>query len=345
MPPRTGAEPAERLASATTPRLARVRQVAALVAGLVLLGLLVWWAGVAEVLGQLRALGWRAPLILVPFMLVNVLDTFGWRRTLPPADARRVPFWSLYLTRMGGEAVNSLTPMGAVGGEPVKAHLLRGLGVGGSDAVASVVIARTALTVAQVIFILIGLAALLHRMEQGLAGALLVAALAAVTVVFTRLLVRMQRRGLASTAWRWLRRIAPHARFVRRLEPRVHEIDTRLADFYHLERHAFRAALLWNLAGWLVGTFEVWLFMRLVNAPIGIRDALVVEALSQPIRAVAVIIPGGLGTQEVGGVALCTLLGMSRPAAVALWLLKRAREVAFDAIGLVYLTRRTARRR
>jgi len=50
---------------------------------------------------------------------------------LPPAVAARVPFVSLYLTRMAGEAVNSLTV--AVGGEPLKAHLLRAFGVSGSD--------------------------------------------------------------------------------------------------------------------------------------------------------------------------------------------------------------------
>jgi uncharacterized membrane protein YbhN (UPF0104 family) len=86
----------------------------------------------------------------------------------------------------------------------------------------------------------------------------------------------------------------------------------------------------------------VKLFMTLLGEPISLRDALIVEALPQPIRAVALIIPGGLGAQEVGGVALCSFLGIPEAAGVALWLLKRGRELVFDAVGLVYLTRRTA---
>jgi hypothetical protein len=54
-----------------------------------------------------------------------------------------------------------------------------------------------------------------------------------------------------------------------------------------------------------------------------------------------VIIPGGLGTQEWGGVALCSFLGMSEYDAATLWLLKRGRELVFDGVGLAYLVRRS----
>ena len=43
--------------------------------------------------------------------------------------------------------------------------------------------------------------------------------------------------------------------------------------------------------------------------------------------------------------ALCRFLGVPEPAAVTLWLLKRARELAFDSVGLAYLARWTASRR
>jgi glycosyltransferase 2 family protein len=81
--------------------------------------------------------------------------------------------------------------------------------------------------------------------------------------------------------------------------------------------------------------------MWLIGAPVPWLDALIIEALSQPIRAAAVVIPGGLGTQEIGGVALCRFLGMGEAEAATLWLLKRGRELVFDGVGLVYLARRS----
>jgi putative membrane protein len=342
MQPPTGAAPAEPPAPAA--RVQRGRHTLALVLGGTLLAVLVYWAGVGPVLDRLRTLGWQAPLILVPYLVVNVLDTFGWRCTLPGDAVARIPFRHLYLARMAGEAVNSVTPTAAIGGEPVKAHLLHRLGVSAADGVASVVIAKTALTVSQVTFILIGLGVLFERLGQRVVGAVWLVGLAVVALGFARLLVRMQRRGLATTVWRWLARIAPRARLVKRLEPRVREIDERLADFYLFQREAFRHATLWHLGGWLLGVGEVWLFLWLIDAPVPLYDALLIESLAQPIRAVAVIVPGGLGAQEVGGVALCTWLGMEEPVAVTLWLLKRARELAFDGVGLAYLTRHATRR-
>jgi putative membrane protein len=310
--------------------------------GALLLALLVSYAGVGPILERLRLLGWRGPLILLPYLVINVLDTYAWRRALPASAAAAVPLHALYLARMAGEAVNSVTPTAAVGGEPVKAYLVRAWGVRASDAVASVVIAKTALTLSQVAFILLGVAVFFQRRHEGARGAGVVFVLVLVAGLFALLVVGAQRRGLVSAVWRWLHRIAPRAALVARLEEKAQAIDERLADFYRIERRTFAAVTLWHFAAWLVGVVEVRLIMGLIGAPVAWRDALVVEALAQPIRAVAVVIPGGLGAQEVGGVALCRLLGIPEAAAVTLWLLKRTRELVFDAIGLLYLTRHTA---
>lgn len=321
----------------------RARRMAALAIGLLLVAALVYSVGLADIVDRLRVLGPAAPLLLVPYLVINVLDTLGWRCTLPADVARRVPFASLYLARMAGEAVNSVTPTAAVGGEPVKAHLLRNWGVPSSDGVASVVIAKTALTVSQIGFILIGLAALFDRLERRALGAFWLAVLIGVGIGFTILMVRLQRRGPISTVWRWLHRIAPHSPLVARLEARAEAIDSRLADFYGAERAAFRNATLLHFCGWLLGIGEVWMIMALIGVPVSVRDALIIESLAQPIRAASLFIPGGLGAQEVGGVALCTFLGVPKPAALTLWLLKRARELLFDGVGLAYLTRQTTR--
>ncbi len=324
------------------PRPAFARTVVAVVLGVALLVLLLYHAGVDEIHERMGALGWLSPLVLLPWSVIACLDARGWRCALPPSVADRVPFRSLVLIRMAGEAVNSVTPTAAVGGEPLKAHLLRAWGVSGSDSMASIVIAKTALTVSQSLFVVLGIAALFERLGRRSLGVAIVVLLLLVTVVFTIGLVRLQRRGPAVTVWRWLQRIAPRAAFVARLQQSAEAIDVRLADFYRIERGAFWRAGLWHLSGWLLGVAEVALIMQLIGAPVTWLDALIIESLSQPIRAAAVVIPGGLGTQEVGGVALCDFLGMAEPEAATLWLLKRGRELVFDGIGLVYLARRSA---
>jgi uncharacterized membrane protein YbhN (UPF0104 family) len=141
--------------------------------------------------------------------------------------------------------------------------------------------------------------------------------------------------------WRLARRIAPRSRLVGKLESAAAQIDQRLGDFYTLEPATFATATCFHLLAWILGAAEVCFFMWLIGSPISYLEGFVIESLSQPIRAAAIVIPAGLGAQEWGGMWLCEMLGMAAPQAVTLWLLKRGREIVFDLIGLAYLAKRT----
>src|SRR5262249_21356062 len=109
----------------------------ALAAGLSLLRWLLPRTGLEPVLQRLGGLGGAAPLVFGACLGLAVVAAGGWRLALPVAARRRIPLPGLMLTRMAGEAVNSLTPAAALG-EPVKAYLLRPWQVTGSEALASV---------------------------------------------------------------------------------------------------------------------------------------------------------------------------------------------------------------
>jgi len=316
--------------------------VLAVAFGLAILGWLLHHAGLAPVWERVRAIGWAAPLLLLPYALVTLCDALGWRYTLPFAARARVPFPSLTLTRMAGEAVNSLTPAAAVGGEPLKAYLLRRWRVSGAEGLASVVISKTALVASQSLFTALGIAALLLRLGRPQLALGWLVVLVLICFVFTAGLVWVQRRSPGTALWRTLRRLAPRAAFVARLEAGAAAFDGRLREFYRWEPRAFLLAATCHFVGWLIGVTEVVVIVVLTGGTVTWLDAFIIETLSQPIRASALVIPGSIGTQELGGVWLCTFLGMPEAEALTLWLLKRAREVLFDAIGLSYLARRTA---
>jgi putative membrane protein len=306
-----------------------------------LLGAFIASSDLRHVADCFRLLGWTAPVILLPEAVVLLADTFGWRSVMPAAMRERVPVPSLYLIRMAGEAVNGFTPTATVGGEPVKAHLLRAFGIAGSEAMATVVVARTALVASQAAFVTAGTIALLAYLGYHRLAAVWLAVQGLAAVAFVVALVRVQQRGLATATCRLARRLAPHSQLVARLEASAAVGDQRLDEFHRLEQPAFRRAMAWHFTGWLLGTSEIQLIMWLTGAPVGFVEALLIESLAQPIRAAALVIPGALGAQEWGGLWLCTMLGMAEPHAVVLWLLKRARETAFDAVGLAYLGKRT----
>jgi putative membrane protein len=92
-----------------------------------------------------------------------------------------------------------------------------------------------------------------------------------------------------------------------------------------------------QLAGWLLGTGEIWLALSYLGSPVSLGDALVIESLTQALSAVAFLIPGAIGVQEGGFVLFCTLLGLPADIGMALALARRFRDLLIFVPGLVAL--------
>jgi putative membrane protein len=314
----------------------------ALLGGIALVTFLVWNVGFDEVLTHLQHIGWRAPLLFLPYLGVALCDAKGWAYAIPPTSAARTaPLWRIALARLAGEAINNLTPTANVGGEPIKVYLLRAHGLTTDAGLASVVAAKTALTVSQIAFILLGLPFFLYRLGWVQTWWWLLAPLLGLAYGFVALLVRWQRRGLMSMAVRGLRRLFPRWQRVRSWEEGAHRIDVHLFSFYDGNWRGFLASVLYHFLGWLLGAVEMWFFFYLMGVAVAPLDCLIIEAMVQPMTAAGLVIPGALGVQEAGGVFLCRLLGLDEGAGLTLMALKRIREAGYNLVGLSVILRVT----
>src|SRR5207245_11518032 len=83
-----------------------VRSGAALAVGALILGLFIYYSDLDAIQEYMGTLGWISPLVLLPYLIVNVFDTLRWRGTLPPHVAAPAPLVALYLARMAERALN-----------------------------------------------------------------------------------------------------------------------------------------------------------------------------------------------------------------------------------------------
>lgn len=305
--------------------MSRVRLAGALL-GAALLAYLVHRVGVEPLLAQLSALSWYSPLLLIPYGLVAVLDTLGWRYTF----GRRLPaFATLFPVRMAGEAVNLTTPTASLGGEPVKAYLLTRARVSLEEGLASVVIAKTTLVLAQGLFLFLGLG-----LALGLLGATS-PLLRAMGVLFVLGglgvggLLFAQQRGFFGGGGRLLRWVG----LIRGVQGRLHRLDSEIAAFYKSRRGRFGLSVLFYLLGWLAGSLEVYLALWLLGVPVDLATAVAIEAFASAIRAAGFLIPGALGVQEGGNVAICLAFGLTAGVGLAFSVVRRLRELAWAAAG------------
>jgi len=129
-------------------------RVALFVCGIGLLAYLIARVGTDALVSVLSRLAWwQFVLICLPYGLIMAVDTLGWRYAFagkPP------PYLRMLAARTAGEALNIVAALGSVGGEAVKVWLLRPA-VPYHESVPSIVIAKTTSTIAQTLFLLLGL--------------------------------------------------------------------------------------------------------------------------------------------------------------------------------------------
>jgi len=310
---------------------------------LLLIGLLVS-QGLVPVFATLATAGWGLLLVALFHLLPLWLDAAAIR-VLFDADATAThgAWREALLARWVGESANSLMPLGQVAGPVVMTRHLSRRGMATQSAAAAITVSTTLQALGQFAFGLMGvvLLALPARAESASARhehhTVVIATLTASIVLAAILLsfYLVQRRGMFGGSVRRFARLT-RRRGLAGLMIRADAIDVAVAGTYRRGRHA-AASFALSLAGWLVGSGEVYLALWLLGSPVGWRDALLLESLGQAIRGAAFAIPGALGVQEGGYLLLAPFAGLAPDAALALSFAKRAREIVLGVPGLIYL--------
>lgn len=267
------AEPARRPPSLPSPSLRWI--LAAL--GLAFVAWLLWDLGPAAVWSVVRALGWRVIVLLfVPYVVAVALDTVGWGVLLPAA---RVGWPALTGVRLAGEAVNLATPTASVGGEPLKAFLVRHR-VPLDTALASIVVDKTTVVVGQTLLVAAGLALAAFALDTPRALRVAMAVLLGAELVGTGGFVLVQLRGGVAGAGRILQRLGVKA--ATRHQDLLGDVDRRLLDLYRGHGARVAVSALLHAGGWAVGALEIYAVLDLAGMPVGLATALVLEAVRRP---------------------------------------------------------------
>ncbi|MED5262394.1 MAG: flippase-like domain-containing protein [Myxococcota bacterium] len=310
-----------------------------LVAGLALLVVVVSQTDLQEAWARLEQLGWTGAIsVLAIYVAGFVLLTASWLVTLP--SARVTPRWlyRLWKILMVGSALDTVTPLAGLGGEPVKAALLkRQYGVDYREGATSLVLIRMTDLVAQIVFISIGFV-LMFDEEKLAPGYRWVAAGGLVAFALAILLFFLVQRR---RAFSWLRERVRGGWIERRLGARgarvldaLRDVEDRLVGFYAGERLRFVASASFAFMDWVLSALATLVAIRLLGVPISLGDAMIIESFVVLVRSAFFFVPGDLGTQDAAQVLICGAVTGSPPVGLALAALRRVRDILFIGWGL-----------
>jgi len=288
--------------------------------------------GPAAVVASFTVLSWRLLLLVwFPFIAILMLDTLGWQFAFRDST---VSFRSLLLIRMAGEAINATTPTASLGGEGVKAWLLRAE-VSLPEGLVSVIIAKTTITIAQALLLLVGIAVAWVAVPATSTLTRVMIGLLVLEVLAVGGFIVAQTTGGATVAGRLLGRIKfLHAAGLTR---HLAQTDRALRDFYHEHPGRLATSILFHFLGWALGAFEVYLVLWGLGVPVSLTTALVIEAFGTGIRFASFMVPAHLGALEGGYVVTFAALGLGSPLGLTFGLIRRVRELAWTMLGFLVL--------
>ena len=298
-----------------------------------------------EIWQAVRLLGWGLAVIILWRFVSIVVAGASWRLLYTPGA--RPNFGITVIARWVSESVNGLLPVAQVGGELARARLLfhalkrEGKPTSGMDSAATVIVDMTLALVAQVIFALPGLWHLWQLNEDAIAR---VAGGVVVSILPLVLLIAAQHQGAIKGGTALAGRFGLTRLVVD--ENQDHPLWARLAALYRRLPLA-GVVTAGHVVAWACRAGETYIALRFMGQDIGILDAIMIEGLLSAARTVGFLLPAGLGIQEGALLLLCGWAGVPGHVALALALVKRARELGVCLPGLItwaVLERPTRRR-
>ena len=312
--------------------------------GVALLAAVLMRADLAAVGSGLLAVGLSGVVAVLVIHAISFLgDSVLWLLSYESLPCNRRWTSRLYAVRLFGEAYNNATPFASMGGEPVKAQVLKDrYGVAYTASGIAFFVAKTANLLALAAFLAVGFTTMLGdrrypQASEWVATLGLVVFFSAVVVFFV-----LQRGSWTARVTRFLGSRTGHAALRRALES-VAVFDTQLGNFYRAHQARFALICLLAFLTWVAGIGEVWVVLYALGHPISLLDAWVVEALAQLVRTAAFFIPAGLGVMDASFVTVLGWLTGSGSAGVVVAIVRRFRDLVWLAAGVavgVWLARR-----
>ena len=282
--------------------------------------------------------GWYWPLLLMPYGVVNWMESWAWKYILidpPPTITVSRLFW----LRLGGESLNQLTPTASLGGEPFRAARLQAYGVPLEKGSASLVIMKGLLVTSLTLYIFTGLALAPSYLPEAAKHmfflCLAAAGLAAAGIIF----VVVQGREPCGNSFRFLARRGWLPHFLRDQEGFLGDLDTAMSQFYR--QHPTRAVCSFFLFffSWLLHSVEVFIIFWLLGHPISWGLAVCMDSLAMLFTALGFFIPAAMGVQEGGNILLAVGFDLGFDLGAAFSILRRIREAFWLSLGLIVVWR------
>ena len=294
-----------------------------------------------EMWENVRRAGYWFPAVIVLWVFLYMANAWSWSVILNDGAAPKVSFWRVYKYTISGYALNYVTPVGLLGGEPYRVMALKPK-IGTERATSSVILYAMTHIFSHFIFWLLSI--LLYLLTQPLSvftGVLLVAA-GAFCSLGVWFFLKGYRDGMAARLMRLARHIPGlkrrASRFIEKYKEQLATIDSQIAALHGQNPKTFVAAVLLELSCRFCSALEImFILLVLPGVSATFAQCVLILAFTSLFANLLFFLPLQLGGREGGFVMSAAGLSLTAGAGIFVALIVRLRELVWTAIGLLLI--------
>lgn len=310
-----------------------------------------------QLLTLLRRSWYIFPAVIAMWAPLYLMNAWAWRKMLQGRGKGTVSLMTMFRWTVSGFALNSLTPMGLLGGEPYKIVELKRL-VGTERATSSVILFSMMHIYTHFWFWLTSIAVYLLLV---LAGDLTLSLPIAIVLAFggafslggVYLFRKGYKHGFILKLLRGIGHIWGLKNWSQRTIEKHHDtlatIDRQISELHNQDRGVYHSCFWIEYIGRLLMSFEVFLILRMLGVGNGSSlggylllwlHSMLILAFTSLFANLLGFIPMQMGTREGGYAMSAAQFGFTAGIGMVISIVCRLREVVWDAIGLLLMKKK-----
>ncbi len=294
--------------------------------------------GIDNLLTNIKKTGWWTIPITGVWAFVYLLNAWAWTLVIK-SFKHKIAFKDIFSISLSGFAINYITPVVNLGGEPYKIFALKEH-LGLNSSVSSVALYSMLEFLSSFLFwfiaIILAVISLPLTTElQIVLGASFLFTLLGVWFFYSRHI-----KGIFNSLVNLITKLPYTAKLTEKLNMKktsLKIIDNQIIDLYTKQRTTFYASLSLEVIARIVASVEFIFILKAIGIEITLEDAIYINAFSSLMLNLFFFIPMGLGIRE--GSLFLIMGGLNITAAIGVYigLINRVREFFWILIGLLLI--------
>ncbi len=308
------------------------------VVGLALFVFLISRFGIQNIISNIKKTGWWIIPIIGVWALVYLLNAWAWALVIKSLK-HKMSFKDVFSISLSGFAINYITPVVNLGGEPYKIFALKKY-FGLNNSVSLVVLYSMLHFLSSFVFWFIAIVLAIISLPLTIELQLILGASFIFTLIGVWFFYSRHKNGVFNSLLNLIRKLPFTTKLYEKLklkETTLTSIDNQIIELYTKQRKTFYASLSLEVIARVVASVEFIFILKSIGINITLEDAIYINAFSSLMLNLFFFIPMGLGIREGSLYLIMGGLNISSAIGVYIGLINRVREFFWIFIGLLLI--------